>query len=150
MELVRWNPFHELRRLADDVNRLWTSPFYTGAGWSTPAMWPSVDVHETDQEVVVSAELPGVEPQDVDVTIHPDHLVIKGETRRQREMDERGYRMQERRYGSFYRSVPFPAEVDPDRATARYRHGVLEVHAPKITPTGRGRRLAIQGEPPLH
>jgi len=107
---------------------------------------PSVDVHETDDEVVVFAEIPGVSPGDLDLRIYDREVRIKGETRYDEDTVREGRRYTERRLGRFFRSIPLPAQIQPDRAEARYRRGVLEVRMPKATPGGAGRKLEIRDE----
>lgn len=104
-----------------------------------------VEVFERDGEVVVRAELAGVDPKDVDVRITDDGLTIRGERRTEAELERDGTRYTERSYGSFARSIAFPAPVNADAAKATFRHGLLEVRAPRREPQdGRdGRRLPI-------
>jgi HSP20 family protein len=104
-------------------------------------------VHETDKEVVVTAEIPGVEPTDLNVTVDELQITISGETKRSSERDEDGYRLKERRIGRFSRTVPLPAEVKPDEAWADYKHGVLEVRMNKAEQGRiRSRRLQINAK----
>ena len=90
---------------------------------------PSLDVSETEKEIIVSAELPGMEEKDVDVSIQNGVLTIKGEKKEEKE-GKNVYRM-ERRYGAFQRSVEIPSEIDKDKAEASYKNGVLTVKLPK-------------------
>ncbi|MEW6524136.1 MAG: Hsp20/alpha crystallin family protein [Bacillota bacterium] len=139
MDLVRWNPFNEFERMRQEMGRLWGfGELPREGGW-----WPSVDVHETEREVVISADLPGIDPDQVEVNIDQHGLVLQGETRSHRNVDEQGYRLRERRYGTFRRVVPFPVEVESDKARAFYTNGVLEIRVPKAQPGQRVRRLPI-------
>lgn len=104
---------------------------------------PSVDVRETDEEVIVTAEVPGMEASDVEVQLDRDHLVLRGEktlTDEQREGDF--YRM-ERRFGAFDRRIPLPAEVETEGVEARCRNGVLEVILRKVPGSG-ARRVVVR------
>jgi HSP20 family protein len=92
---------------------------------------PSVDVHETDGEYRVVAELPGLEEKDFEVSLEEDVLTIKGEKRDERENEEGGYRYAESRYGSFHRSFRLPPGVDPEAVKATYQKGLLTVVVPK-------------------
>jgi HSP20 family protein len=98
---------------------------------------PSVDVQETEKDVIVQADIPGVNREDLDITVEKDAVILRGETKRDETREERGYHLTERRYGSFYRAVPLPVEVKSEEATARYRNGVLEVRIPKTEASAR-------------
>jgi HSP20 family protein len=88
-------------------------------------------VTETDKEVKVCAELPGVEAKDVDVTVENDTLIVRGEKKYEREQNERGQYRMERSYGSFERSIALPAEIDEAKAKAEFKNGVLRLTLPK-------------------
>jgi HSP20 family protein len=92
---------------------------------------PSVDLHETDHELILHADIPGLNPEDVDITVDEDMVTLKGETKRDETREERGYHLTERRYGSFYRTIPLPVQVKSEQAVARYKDGVLELKMPK-------------------
>lgn len=93
---------------------------------------PAVDVTNEAKHLVVSAELPGMTKEDVEVTFHDGALMLKGEKRHERKSDEDGCFRTERFYGSFQRTVPLPADVDPNGAEARFENGVLTVKFPKV------------------
>ena len=107
-------------------------------------MMPSSTLHETDREVVVTAEVPGLDKADIDLTITPGGLVIRGEKREETEDSRKDFYVSERRYGKFVRSIPLPDGIDVERANARVDRGVLTVRFPKLE-TGREkpRRLSI-------
>jgi HSP20 family protein len=118
--------------LRDEMNRLFDT-FFQGAippnEWRTTFL-PSIDVHETAQEIVVTAELPGVKPEDVDVNLTGNILTIKGEKKEEMDTKEtkgKSWHRVERTYGSFQRTFQLPDSVDPERAKASYDHGVLKV-----------------------
>jgi HSP20 family protein len=106
---------------------------------------PAVDVRETDTEVHVEVELPGLEEKDCEVTVERDVLTIRGEKHAEREAKKRGYQWSERAYGTFQRAIGFPAEVQADAAHATYKNGVLSVVLPK-TPEAqrRARKIAVK------
>lgn len=104
---------------------------------------PALDVEETDDEVIVRAELPGLRPDDFSVEATADRLVLRGEKSEEREERGRGFHRMERRYGSFVRTIVLPCEVDPDKAKARYRDGVLRVTLPK-TEASKARRVRVE------
>jgi len=131
--LIRWSPYDEIQRMREDVQRL----FGSGLPWfgREEAAWgPSIDVRETESGFTVEAELPGIHPDDVDVTVSDDAVVLRGEVRERKETDETGYRRIERRYGAFHRSISLPAPVDHERASAEYRDGILRITVPKSEP----------------
>ncbi|NLY90226.1 MAG: Hsp20/alpha crystallin family protein [Firmicutes bacterium] len=108
---------------------------------------PSVDLKETDQEIILEADLPGVNREDLDLTVDDQVVILKGETKRDETKEERGYHLTERRYGSFYRTIRLPVEVKAEQATARYRNGVLEVRIPKAdSAKKRGFKPRIEGD----
>lgn len=147
MDLIRWDPRDDFLRLRDEVNRLFDLPFRLwgreGGPWQ-----PSIDVYETGDEVVVKAELPGIAPEDIDLRVTEEAVSLKGEMRQDQEERREGFYRRERRLGSFYRVVPLPAPVEPQKARATFRHGVLEVRAPKADDAHiQGYRVPIQEDP---
>lgn len=115
------------------MNRLFDSffgrPVRVGPG---DRVWaPVVDVYETKDELVVTAELPGVNEKEVQVGITGDLLTIKGERHQERETKEESYHRLERFYGKFERDIPLPIPVETNKVKATYRNGVLEIHLPK-------------------
>jgi HSP20 family protein len=90
-----------------------------------------LDVYESEDELVVKASLPGVEPEDVDVSITGDTLSIKGEFKSEEETEKPSYHRQERRYGGFHRALTLPTQVEADKAEAVFEHGVLTLTVPK-------------------
>ncbi|UIJ45340.1 Hsp20/alpha crystallin family protein [Sphingomonas cannabina] len=131
----------ELDRLFDDVFRGWNLPV---TGGERGRGWPSLEVSETDKELRITAELPGMTEKDVDLGIEDGVLTIRGE-RRQEEGDQpRGYT--ERYYGKFERRLSLPRGIDEDKAEARFEHGVLTVTLPKGPEADRGRRIPINAD----
>lgn len=92
---------------------------------------PAVDIYEEGDNIVVKAEMPGVELDDIEVTVTDNMLVLRGEKQKEEEADEGDYYRSERVYGAFSRSIPLPAETDAQKATATFKNGVLEVRIPK-------------------
>lgn len=137
MTLQRWEPFSELQRIDRAMDEMWNRffrfprPFEGFRGeWPIP-----LDVYQTKDHVVVKASIPGVKPEDVDLTIEGNTLTVKAETKAERKVDEAGYLLQEHRYGSFSRCVTLPEGLDTDKAEATYEHGVLTVTFPKLEET---------------
>ncbi len=137
MALVPWRRREqsELVSLQDRVNRMFEDFLrgFPGAHWTGEQMqWtPVLDVSETDETVQVTAELPGVDPKEVDISLADDVLTIHGEKKAESEEKQRDYHRIERSYGSFTRTVRLPAAVDADKVEAAYRDGVLTIALPK-------------------
>jgi len=106
---------------------------------------PTVDVSETEKDVLVKAELPGMEAKDIDVSAQGRMLSIRGERKHETEEKGENYHRVERAYGSFSRSVELPAEVDESKVEATYKRGVLELRMPKIVKEPV-KKIAIKGE----
>jgi HSP20 family protein len=128
----RWFPARP-RRAGEEF--LWPSTLLAQGG-------PAVDVVEDDDAVRVTAELPGLDEKDFTVEVRNDRLILRGEKRAGREEKKRDYYYSECSYGSFTRSVPLPCEVNADKATANYKHGVLHVTLPKTEP-GKAKRVKV-------
>lgn len=127
--LIRRNPF-------DELTSFWPRDLFARLGGTPLAMeWsPRCDVTESDEALVVHAELPGVEASDMDVSIHEGVLTVRGEKRSERKEEEEGRSYSERFFGSFERRIALPATVDEDRIDASLKDGVLEVRLPKSAP----------------
>jgi HSP20 family protein len=153
MAIVRWEPFRELTALQNEMSR-WMGQLAGGAGPGNgqSSTWlPPVDVWETETELVLAFELPGIPEDEISVEIEDNVLTVSGERERSQEhSSDRFYRF-ERRFGQFQRSVTLPVGVDESKIAADYSNGVLEVRVPKpeeakprrITIAGKG---AIEGE----
>ncbi len=133
-DIVEWKPFREVSRLRREMDRLWDDFFGPGRKALRPMEmeWaPAVDVSETADQVVIKAEVPGMEAKDIDISLAGDVLTIKGEKKSEREEKKENYHLVERTYGSFSRSLKLPAAVDADKIEAGYKQGVLTVSCPK-------------------
>ncbi|MDR7521696.1 MAG: Hsp20/alpha crystallin family protein [Armatimonadota bacterium] len=132
MSLMRWDPFDEIMSLRESMDRLFEDFFTRRPRTAGPLVWqPAVEVAETDTDVIVKAELPGIDPKNVEVSVTDDGLTIKGEARAEQEEKKRNFYRRELRYGMFQRTIPLPTEVKGDEAKATFRHGILEVKVPK-------------------
>jgi HSP20 family protein len=132
MVLRRWEPFQELRQMQGNMNRLWRDLGHGGGEEGNVESWAiPLDVVQQGDNIVVKATVPGVNPEDIDVSIENDVLIIKGHTKEEREHQEGNYLMRERRSGSFYRALRLPETVDTDQAHPSYEHGVLTITIPK-------------------
>ncbi|RMH98913.1 MAG: Hsp20/alpha crystallin family protein [Calditrichaeota bacterium] len=141
-----FDPFLALRREMDRLfDRFYNEFGLTrwDEGWGE--VFPRVDVKETDREVVVTAELPGIDEKDLDISVSDDVLTLRGEKREEREEREGNFYRMERSYGTFHRDIALPCEVDPDKVEAVYRKGVLTIHLPKKEESRRrAKRIAIK------
>jgi len=124
----------ELERVRREMDRLfdrlseWRPPFFRGE----EGKWmPTVDVSETTKEIIVKAELPGIDPNDIDVSVTGNTLRIQGERKQETEEEGESFHKVERSYGAFLRSIQLPAEIDPDKVKATYDKGVLTLKMPK-------------------
>jgi len=135
MDFLGLNPFSMLRRMQDEFSRVFaqnnlTNQMSRGDAPSLAAWAPSVEVAYRDDSLVVSAELPGLTEDDVDVQIIDDILVISGEKEMAEEEDRGDVRRTEIRYGQFYRAIPLPEGVKADQARAQFQNGVLQITIP--------------------
>jgi HSP20 family protein len=148
MALMRWNPARDLLSIRDDMNHLFNEFFGRTEGqegsWSSGAWAPPVDIHETDDALILKAELPGFSKDDVNVELKDNSLTLKGQRQDEKEVKEEQYHRRERTYGSFQRTFMLPATVDPEKVTATYKDGVLELRLPKRE-TAKPKRIAIGG-----
>jgi len=132
MSIIRWDPFDEIMTMRESMDRLFEDFFTRRPRTAGPLVWqPAVEIFETEQEVVVKAELPGIDPKNVSVTVTGDGLTIKGEAKLEHEDKGRNYYRRELRYGSFQRTVALPTEVKSEETKAAFKHGILEVKVPK-------------------
>lgn len=134
MAIIRWDPFRDLITLREKMNRLFEDAF-AARGEEKDLMastWtPSVDIYETENEVVLTAEVPGIEDKNIEIKIEDNTLSIKGERMLEKETKEENYHRIERAYGTFYRSFTIPHNVDQDKIQAEHESGVLKITMPK-------------------
>ena len=128
------SPFMSLQREIDRLFDDFTRGFPTLSGNGANALVPSMDVTETDKEIEITAELPGLEEKDVQVNVADNLLTIRGEKRAEREQKDKNYRLVERSYGSFERTLELPDGVNADAIKANISKGVLKVSIPKPAP----------------
>ena len=131
--LIRWDPGNDTISLRDMMDRLFEDSFVRARPGSLMAHAAdlAVDMYETKDDVVVKATLPGVKPEDVDLTITGDTLTLRGETKEEKETKEENYFRRERHFGSFSRSIQLPAGLQTDKAEASFENGVLTLKLPK-------------------
>ena len=133
MTMMRWEPFRNMTSLRNAMDRLFEDSVVRPG-----RVWPeleraelALDVYQTDSDVVIKATLPGVKPEEVDISITGDTLTIKGEHEEEQEVKEENYLHRERRYGAFNRSILVPVQVKADKAEAVFENGVLTLTLPK-------------------
>ena len=135
MAIVRWEPFRELMTLQERMNRMFDESYRSRSGdedWALGGSWaPAVDIYEHDGNIVLKAELPGVDPKDVDVRLENNTLTLCGERKIDNEVKQESYHRVERAYGAFTRGFTLPSVVDQEKIKAEYKDGVLKVTLPK-------------------
>jgi HSP20 family protein len=130
----------QMNRLFDDfVEGFDLGPFGKSGG-ADFATLPKIDVAETDSDLQVTAELPGMKEEDIEVTLSEGHLVIRGEKKAEKEDKTKNYHRIERSYGSFHRSIPLSAEIDEQKVDASFENGVLKIVLPKTATTANAEK----------
>ncbi len=143
--LILWKD-KEINRLRREIDRLFSQIFDEFSVPIYPRSWkrvPYVDISETEDYIYVHAEIPGIQPEDLDISIQHDVLEIKGIIKREWSEEYEGYRRVERHYGSFSRKIPLPCPVEIDKVRATYKNGILEIEMPKLTKEPK-RRIPIE------
>jgi len=134
MAIVRWEPLRDLMTAQTDFGRLFREAFAPFSGeteLSTRAWAPAVDIFETNNDIVLKAELPGVDPKDVEVRVEDNTLYLKGERKFEKEVKEQNYHRVERSYGTFARSFSLPNSISADKVKAEFKDGLLSITMPK-------------------
>jgi HSP20 family protein len=146
MAIERWDPFREAVSLRDAMNSLLQESFVRPGGVSggQGGFALPLDVAETENDFVVKASLPGVKPEDVQITVHGDTLTIRAETKAEEDRKGEHWHLRERRFGSFQRSLSLATPVNSDQARAHYEHGVLTLTLPKAE-AAKPRQIKITG-----
>jgi HSP20 family protein len=149
MAIARWNSFDRSPGVQEESSRFLrrnpAQPYGAGTRFAGGRWIPTVDIFERDGFLVVEIEIPGVDPEDIDVSIDAATLKIRAVREVEKEITEDSYYLVERATGVFQRSIRFPSEVDADRAKASYKNGLLTVDVPRAAP-GNSRRVSIEIE----
>jgi HSP20 family protein len=136
MALVRWDPFRDLVSLKERMDRLFEDTFARSRNIEeglAPGSWsPPVDIYETDENIILQAELPGIERKDITLEVKDDVLTLKGDRKFEKEVKQENYHRVERSYGSFQRSFTLPSNIKRDKVEAEFKDGILEVILPKV------------------
>ena len=147
MALIRWDPFREMSALQERMNQLFSDvrgKRNVREEELIRSTWiPAVDIFETPEAIVLKAELPGITAQDISVEVQDNILTLKGEKKFEKETKEENYHRMERSYGSFQRAFTLPGTVQQEKATARFRDGILEIALPKVE-GARPRRIKVE------
>jgi HSP20 family protein len=146
-EIAPWKPLRELERMRREMDRVWDSFFERRPARveEVSELLPTLDISETKNEYVVKAELPGMDPKEIDISLTNDLLTIKGEKKQEKEEKEENYHLIERSYGSFTRSVRLPGQVQSDKINANFKNGILKVTLPK-TEEAKKKEIKIKVE----
>jgi HSP20 family protein len=131
--LIRWEPVRELSNVQDMMDRMFDDGFvrpFSQALWDTASV-PTMDLYQTENDIVVKMGLPGVKPDDIQISVTNGVLCIRGEVKEEEEKKEKTYHLRERRYGSFSRSVTLPSNVDVEKSDADFENGILTLTLPK-------------------
>jgi HSP20 family protein len=135
MELIRWNPMRDMFSLRHQMNHLFNDVFRPVArGDEGVSMWnqyPTVDIYDNDENIIITAELPGIDKKDIVIDVKDDVLTLKGERSFDHEIKEEKYYCRERTFGKFERVFRLPADVDPEKISADYKDGILKIDIPK-------------------
>lgn len=132
--ITRWEPMRGMRRLHDTLDRLMDDTFQSDSGLSLHEGFAPIDVYQTEDEVVIEALMPGVKPDNLDVSLMGDTLSIRGEVRQEREVSDdadRDYLIRERRYQRYSRTLRLPTLIQAEKAEAEFENGVLRLTLPK-------------------
>jgi len=134
MNITRYEPWNVLNQFQRDLDKLFRNADYAEDNDSTIATstWmPSVDIREDKDAFIIEADIPGVDPKDIEVSMENAVLIIKGERNLEKREEDKSYKRVERLYGNFYRRFSLPETADPEKISASGKNGVLIVHIPK-------------------
>lgn len=135
MELIRWNPMRDMFGLRHQMNHLFNDVFRPvvrgDEGLSMWNQYPTVDIFDNDENIIITAELPGIEKKDIVIDVKDGVLTLKGERSFDNEIKEEKYYCRERTFGKFERAFRLPADIDPEKISADYKDGILKIDIPK-------------------
>ncbi|MEZ5427686.1 MAG: Hsp20/alpha crystallin family protein [Pyrinomonadaceae bacterium] len=147
MNIIKYDPFRDLRSLQDEMNRLFSAGFprlsnqeEMSTGWS-----PSVDIYESENQIVLEAELPGMKREDFELSIENNVITLRGERRFEKKDEGDNYHRVERAYGSFTRSFNLPRTVSTEDIKAEFKNGILTVNLPKKE-EAKARKIEVSGD----
>lgn len=146
-KIVRWQPVNDMLSLREAMDRLFEDSWVSNRAWgNVPAAWvePSLDVYETPENVVVKAQIPGVKPEEVEITVKGNYLAISGESKEESETKDKNYLRRETRVGSFSRMVELPSNLQSDKADAQFENGILTITFPKAE-QAKAKKITVKG-----
>lgn len=153
-DITRWDPFAEIASLRTAMDRMfedvrpWADrPLRAFVNGSGEGYFP-VDLLETGDEIVVKASLPGIKPEDIDISVTGQVLTLKGESKEETEEEAQNFYRRERRHGTYVRQFSLPSEVDADKAAATFEHGVLRLTLPKAD-AAKPKTIKVEAKPVL-
>jgi HSP20 family protein len=139
--ISHWDPFREMLTMRNAMDRLFQSA--ASENWPETSIWSlALDVVEDEDNYVVKASLPGLNPDDLDITFNNDVLTIKAEIKEEKEVEEKRYHLRERRFGTFMRSLTLPTHINGDAISAAFDSGVLTLTLPKAE-EAKPKRIAV-------
>lgn len=131
MVLVHWQPFPEIATLRRQMDRMFDE--IAGFNREVPTNWmPAIEMQDQKENIILRAEIPGIEAKDLDVQVSKDAVTITGETRQEQQTEERGFWHSEFRYGKFQRTIPLPVAVENEQVEANYKDRILTLKLPKM------------------
>ena len=135
MELIRWNPTRDMFSFRHQMNHLFNDVFRPvvrgDEGLSMWNQYPTVDIYDSDEHIIITAELPGIHKKDIVIDVKDGVLTLKGERSSDNEIKEEKYYCRERTFGKFERVFRLPSDVDPEKISADYKDGILKIDIPK-------------------
>jgi len=146
MAIMRWDPFGEMLRMQRDMDRIFSrmgTGEARGGDTATVAWMPKIDVKAKGDDIVVRAELPGIDPADVEIEVTDGVLTVKGERKAEEGREGEGWLIRESSYGSFERSMVLPEGVTAEEIKAEYKDGILELHVPKALEAAKPKTTKI-------
>ena len=145
-KIIRWQPMNEPLSLRQAMDRLFEDSWVSSRAWGAmPAAWsePALDVYETPETVVVQAAVPGVAPDQVEITVQGNYFAISGQTKTESQTEDKNYLRRETRSGSFSRVLELPAGLQTDKADAKFQDGVVTITFPKAEQV-KPKRIPVQ------
>lgn len=127
----------------DQMDRFFRESIWGNGEWSSGTFTPAVEVRENDEEIIVKAEIPGLDTKDLDVRLENNYLILQGEKKREEKEEKDNIVRMEVSYGSFYRAIPLPVEVQEDKIKAKYKKGILTISLPKAE-KAKAKKIAIE------
>ena len=144
-EMLRMSPFSLLGRITEEFDRI-LQPFLSESDTANIAWIPTVEVSQHDGKYHILAELPGLSPNEVQVEVDDDAVILQGERQVEREANEGGIRRSERQFGMFYRRIPLPEGADPEQAKAKFHDGILEITMPAPNKQTERRQIQVEAD----